>query len=388
MFREIGPKFAKLGDTSLTLLAKNITAHSEDLSPSVSKQSEAILDSDKISLFTLNNSKVYVYSQKAAGLNLYRILNYIKPERILMQIRPDDLDHRNPSPEVAPQRLIPSVKMYTDLTSALKESGFFLSTSRYPGITGTAGMHYDRISGLTCAIAGIWAMQHSVLAISLSDIPRKAYYRMLTSSITLMQLQSMFSHIGKLMGAQPDSISIDEPNLPVVLGYKLYPHIWDVHSVNYLAKEITEGTMKYKKILCIAARDTGQRLEKVLEEGVPQVNYARSLYHTSIVRKDCSEMVMEKVAVIDVLAFGLELWERIAEDEAMERVDEFIKELVEEERVESKYTLSMQDVVDRRDFLQKLYLSMLRRYSTFGSQKISDGKEKLKIEFLKQMLRS
>ena len=386
--KEIGPKFAKIGDKSLTALVRELTITSEDLSPAVKSPQINIKDSDKISLLTLNNTKVYLYSQKLAGFNLYRILNYIKPEQIYMQIRPDDINPLNSTTLVSPQHLIPSLSSYTESLSYLKKSGFLITNTKDSSITGNINIHQDRLSSKACVISAIWAMQHNLPSLYLADIPRKLLYRMLTNSTTLMQLQSIYSHINRLIGSQPDSISIDEPDFPITLGYKLYPHIWDIHSVKYLAKEIIQGTSTYKKILCIASRETGQRLEELLTVGFPPVNYDISLYHTSIIRKDCTEIVVEKLSLIDAICFGIDLIDIIARHSALARAENFIQELVEAERVEGKCTMAMRDIENRRDFLQKLYLSKLKFYSTYGKGKLNDGKEKLQTEFLKQILKS
>jgi len=89
--KEIGPKFAKYGEMSLIRLAKGITSSAEDMAPTIAKKKDVLVDSDKISLLTVGNAKAYIYSQKSAGLNLYKILNYVKPEMIYLQLRPDDV---------------------------------------------------------------------------------------------------------------------------------------------------------------------------------------------------------------------------------------------------------------------------------------------------------
>jgi hypothetical protein len=223
--KEIGKKFAKFGDKSLTELTKSITGTAEDLSPKLAVSKDFLVDEDKISLLTLNNSKVYIYSQKSAGVNLYKILNYIKPEKIYLQLRPDDIHFERPKLENAPQDLIPSISIYSETLSLLKTSGFLISESQNKLVTGKLNNHYDRLSMKTSVISAVWALQHNFKTLTLADIPRSTLYRALTSSVTLMQLQSMYSHIMTLIGAKPDSISIDEPNHPIILGYKLYPSI-------------------------------------------------------------------------------------------------------------------------------------------------------------------
>lgn len=385
--KEIGSKFAKIGDTSLTELTKDITTYTQDLMHSRSRPAIDPINKDKISLLTLNDSKLYLYSQRAAGINLYRILNYIRPEKIFLQLKPDDINSCNPTQTVSPYQIIPSAILYSDALKILKNSGFLITEKKDKNVVNNPTMHYDRISSKTSLICAIWALQHKMSSIEVCDIPRVLFYRLLCNSVTLMQFQSMYSYISKVMGAQPDSIQIDEPDYPVTLAYKLYPHIWDSHSLNYVGKVLMESTSKSKKVLCIATRETGQRLEKLLLDGFTPDNYDNiSLNQTSVVRKDCSEMVVEKLAIIDVICFGSNFINDIQRRSGFNRTCKFIQELVETERVESNYTMPAAKVLERTDLLQKLYLSMAKRYCTFGKDKYNEGKEELHTEFLKQIL--
>ncbi|OMJ93304.1 hypothetical protein SteCoe_3770 [Stentor coeruleus] len=384
--KEIGPKFAKIGSIALTTLTKELTKTAYDLT-SIPFEQEAPKDADHISLYTLNNTKVYIFSQKAAGINLYNILNYIKPERILLQMRPDDVDHLNPKVESCPTKVIPALNMYSDYLTALRKSGFLISKGKEV-ITGNGNFVHDRFSPQVAVISAIWAMQHNLNNIILADITRKDLYRSISNSTTLMQLQSIYSHINKLIGIQPDCYSEEQAHVPLSLAYTHYPHIWDLHTVKHIAHMTKIYSENTQRIICIANRETGKRLEQALALNPPPVNYNQSLFHTSIIQKEQGESVVEKIALIDCFSYGQNLIEKINNHFAFKRVFEFIKEIVEEERVSGGHVMSHDEVLKRRDFLARLYLARLKRYETVARMKIEEGENKFKAEILKDAARN
>lgn len=383
--KEIGPKFAKIGSIALTTLTKELTKTAHDLT-SLPFEQEAPKDADHISLYTLNNTKVYIFSQKAAGINLYNILNYIKPERILLQMRPDDVDYLEPKIESCPTKVIPALKLYSDYLTALRKSGFMISKGK-ENVTGNGKFIHDRFSPQVAVISSIWAMQHNLNNIILADISRKNLYRTVSNSTTLMQLQSIYSHINKLIGIQPNSYSEEQAHVPLSLAYSHYPHIWDLHTVKHLSHMVKVYSENTQRIICIASRETGRRLEQALALNPPPVDYNQSLFHTSIIQKEPGELVAEKIALMDCFSYGQDLVEKIENHFAFKRAFEFIKEIVEEERVDGGCVMAYNEVLKRRDYLARLYLARLKRYATIARTKIEEGESNLKVEILKDAAR-
>jgi len=122
--KEIGKKFQKFGRTALSTITNDIATTSKDSLPE-SKPQIAPSPTDDIKLLDLNDCKLYIYSQQSAGMNLYRMLNYVKPASIILQLRPDDVNPLIKSSEVGPEEVIPSGLHFKDCESALKNSGFF-----------------------------------------------------------------------------------------------------------------------------------------------------------------------------------------------------------------------------------------------------------------------
>ena len=325
-------------------------------------------------------------------MELYRMLNYVKPDKIYLQLRSDDVNHRDPSFKVGPEEVIMSPVHYKDSESALKKSGLMISEKPIK-VFGNKDLWRDRFGERAALFASIWAIQHDLDHIVLADIPRAALYRHLSHSLTLMQLQSMFSTVCKTIGAKPDSFEVEDVQVPMTLAYRLYPEIWDKASVHHLAWVLLNDSKKKLKtkagqvLFCVASRETGSRLEQALTEDLPEFTNDHSLFHSSIVRKESPEMVSEKLALLDVFSYGFNIVDKIAHHHASKRTLDFINEIVRIERQESNFRMAQRDFDMKTDKLMKLYLSKLKMYSTMGNQRVEEGKNDLKAEILKSVLK-
>lgn len=386
--KEIGSKFQKLGRVALTTVTSDIMTASKDSLPELETKS-LLAPTDDIILLTLNNCKLYIYSQKSAGIHLYRMLNYTKPSSILLQLRPDDINPPNPSLEVGPEEVIPSVINYNECLKSLKESGFFIGPTSIR-VENRLNHWRDQFSERTSIFSSIWAMQHGLESLHLADIPRSLLYRYLTHNLTLMQLQSMFTIACKTIGAKPDTFDVEDVKVPLTVAYKLYPDVWEKPSVHYFAKNLIKASLdnKNKKVFCIAQRGIGKKVESLIQNEGKIINTDVDLFHTSIVRKDSSEMVIEKIALLDNFSYGLNIWQKIANHHASKRANEFIKEVLNNERAESNFTISQKHYLERMDLLLKLYLSKLRMYSNLGTLKIEEGRKDLRAEMLKSVIKN
>jgi hypothetical protein len=383
--KEVGAKFLKHSTLSLTTIGSELISSAEDLTPSPSFSPVLPKPEDSISHFSLNSSSVYIFSQRAAGLNLYKILNYIKPSVLCLQLRPDDVLPSNSSETLPAASLVPSVKLYLDLCASLREQGFLLSRSA-AAVSGNQSLHRDRLTDVVSTLSAIWALQNGLASVTLADMPRTLLYRRLSRSLTLMQAQSILAHVSQVIGAQPDTLRPEEPQLPIIVAYKLYPHVFDIHSVRNINRVVVEASKKKNTVLVVAARETGQRVEKILGKEEKEEE-KKGMHYQSIIQRESSEMVVEKIALFDVMFHGMGLVEFIAGHPALSRANGFIEEVVESERAESGFTMALKEVRERKEYLLMLYLSMLKRYSTWGAQKVADGEDKLKAEFIKGSIR-
>ena len=97
--------------------------------------------------------------------------------------------------------------------------------------------------------------------------------------------------------------------------------------------------------------------------------------------------VIEKIALLDTMAYGLDLLDFIIDHHVINRVREYIGELIIEEFKAYNITFSTDDVDHRTQMLEGLYLSRLKRYQTYGKMKIQEGKSALHREFIKRIIR-
>jgi hypothetical protein len=387
MMTEIGKKFEKFRNLPLSKLTKDIKSLAEDLQP-ISNLLQPSSESDSISLKHLKNLKIYILSQKSTGMNLYRMLNYTKPSKIFLQMRPDDVLPSNPSEEVGPEEVVSSSLFFKDTEEALRKSGFFISDSKIK-VPGNDSLWRDRFSERTSLFASIWAIQHDLDHLELCDVPRKVLYRTISNTLTLMQLQSMFSHVCKTIGAKPDAFDEEDVKVPLTVSYKLSPEVWEKPSIHYIAWKLIKASNSKnpQTIFCVTNRETGTKLEEILDLELSPFNKNPPLRHSSIVRKESSEMVTEKIALLDVFSYGFGIPSVISTHPAVKRVVSFIAEMVEEERADGLFRMAHKDLVLRKEKLLALYLSRLKMYSTAGSKKIEEGKAQLKVEILKSVIK-
>lgn len=317
------------------------------------------------------------------------MLNYTKPSSIMLQLRPDDINPSSPSSEVGPEEVIPSVLNYNECMRSLKTAGFFMNPTSFK-IENRPNHWQDQFSERTCIFSSIWAMQHGLDSLHLADIPRSLLYRYLTHNLTLMQLQSMFTIVCKTMGAKPDCFDDEDNKVPLTVAYKIYPDAWEVPSVHYFARSLVKASLdnKNKNVFCIANRGIGKKVENLIQNKGKMINTDVSLFHTSIIKRESSEMVIEKIALLDNFSYGLGFWEKVAHHHAPKRVNEFIKEVLNTERAESNFTTSQKEYLERSDMLLKLYLSKLRMYSTFGLKKMEEGRKDLRAEMLQSVIKN
>jgi len=194
----------------------------------------------------------------------------------------------------------------------------------------------------------------------------------------------MYSTIMKGLGSDPDLIPRGEHEYPIKVAYGLFPHIWAEISNNYMAKLIQDYSKTHKRIFCVLGKGHSELLElcekEIKEEGKIE------LRHKNLARDDISEMVVEKLALIDTFYFGDSLLKNALKHPSLIRAEAFVDELVKEDRAAGKFTMSVEQIMKRKDYLLKLYLSMLKKYSDHGNMKMQEGKKELRAEFLKQVV--
>lgn len=378
------------------MVATSITRLSQQLNdnPQI-KQLPSNENKDSIKLVKINDSKVYIYSQNYSGFNLYKMLNYAKPELVIVQHRPDDFINSEVTQQSYTKALesikkpaheaISDYNSYKSLLPLLKRRGLYFGSGRIEKIPEKSFQYFDRIHGVTSLVAGTWCIQHNIKDIVFGDMPRHYITRRLLSSCTLMQYQQMYENIMKTIGASPDIFPRGENEFPIKIAYNYYPHIWAESSNTYIAALIRKYSKDYKRIFCVLARGHSQVIDLCQTN---DITFDRNIpiRHESVVRADSSEMVIEKLALIDTFFFGDQLIKDLMTHTCRIRLENIIDELTKEDRAAGGHVMSVDQIKSHKSYLLKLYVDFLKKYSDHGNTKILEGKKLLRNEFLKQTI--
>lgn len=358
-------------------------------------------DVGQIKLLTKNGSKIYILSQYSSHLNIYKMLNYVKPSALLLQVRPDDIFYKNFNittsvPDYLTNRIsykpadvIPSYSDYEIITKLAKKSGALWQNGTMQKNTYKPYKLVGRIDAKSVAYSSAWAIHHCLSSVVLGDIPKILLYKYISKHYSLMQLQKIFSGIFRSIGQEPDLIDKEEPDVPIMGGYRLYPDVFVKPSDIYLSCVINELLQNHDKIFCVVGKGQAESLYSLLETETPEVNLEtmlnQKMRNFSIVRIDSSDMIVDKIAILDTLFHGLDLHSNIKDSKPLLRLRKIIDQLVNEEIEVSENTLGQQDIHMRKQMLERLYSDLLLKYSQAAQIELQEGKKLLRVKFLKHL---
>lgn len=359
---------------SLRMLAARITQISADNSPA---KAQPALESSPtpISCFTLNDSEVYVLSSPCLGLGVYKMLNYVKPQAILLDQKPLG------NSAVHPSKLLPSFKTYKAMEDILRSKGLFWGRGFLESSAEFGSFQVDKLSERTLTYVAMWSIQHELNQVYLGDLCLFDYFKYISANFTLQQLRNIFTLTFQTMGFNPDIIQF-ENQTPFYATYSLNSNFVVPSQVN-LYFHLKELTKKHSSVFCILQDKQVDSFMSVKESELT-LEIPTTPRQTSLVRTDSSEVVMEKLALINVLYFGKDNFEFISQN--LTELTHTIEELVSEENKESKYTMSVRDIEYRKGELQAIYLTLVKRFSSLGVEKLEEGKKMLHKQFLKEIL--
>lgn len=348
----------------------------------------------------VNSCKVTLLSQYSAGLNLYKMLNLSRPSCVLLQVRPDDIFSKNfrlsqSLPEFLTNirrssiDLMPSSTHYYNTTLALKRRRImtaFSSATKPEKIRLAPYTLVDRVHDYTVAYAARWGLHRQYEKFYVGDLPREAFIREITGSMTLIQLQNIFTSTCQMIIENPDIVLKHEPRSPLTAAYKLYPDLFLAPSDRFLACILTNLATKYKTIFCVLGNGQCESLPLFAENTENGLTYEEMMQpewkYKGFLSSETEETAVEKRALLDVMTFGLDLVSSIATHKAMKRTESFISEVISDLNRASSFTLSAKDRQDRTRMLTLLYLSSLQKYKSVGLHSFQAGRDRLKAEFM------
>lgn len=310
---------------------------------------------DSINHFLLHGSSVYAFYANTPKASVYNMLNYIKPDCIVLHAAPVSILE---SPLIHANNVIRDLHSFKDLNRFLSHKGFSVQNS--PEVFNPL-LSYDPLPEIHCSLAAMWALNHPV-SLYTSDIAEETKEGEQCRSTTLLQLEHVFRVVMKIHGETRESFK-------KVL-HRLYPNFWMDPGLTHAGSLINALTNTYKTLFCIfplADASTLQEYCKLSPQASPT-----SLKNANVLRIESSENVIEKLALLHILHSQDKTLLEIAECK-LPQIRDTIRPLVEDERKSSNYTLSRKQLLHRGDYLEKLYVSMLKKHITEAETKTLEG---------------
>jgi len=355
--------------------------------------------SGRIRTLQLNSCTVTLLSQYGAGLNLYQMLNLTRPACVLLQVRSDDVFSKNfqlsqSFPDFISNvrrtsvDLMPSATHYYNTSLALKKRRILLSSglNKPEKVRLAPYTLVDRVHDYSVAYAARWGLHRQFPNFFTGDLPREAFMREIMGSMTLLQLQNIFTTTCQMIIENPDIVLKHEPRSPLTAAYKLYPDLFLAPSDRFLALILTHLASKYQKVFCVLGNGQSESLPLFVNQAKAGLKYEEMMRpewrYRGFLSCETEETAVEKRALVDVMTFGLDLVSSIASHKALKRTESFIAEAVSDANRAEKFTLSAKDRSDRTHMLTLLYLSSLQKYKSAGLHCFQKGRERLKAEFM------
>lgn len=355
--------------------------------------------SGRIRNIQLNSCKVTLLSQYGAGLNLYQMLNLVRPACVLLQVRSDDIFSKNfqisqSFPDFlrnvrrSSVDLMPSATHYYNTSLALKRRRILVSSglNKPEKVRLAPYTLVDRVHDYSVAYAARWGLHRQFGHFFACDLPREAFVREITGSMTLIQLQNIFTATCQMIIENPDIVLKHEPRSPLTVAYKLYPDLFLAPSDRFLAFILTQLADKYQKVFCVLGNGQCESLPLFAEHVESGLKYEEMMRpewrYTGFLSSETEETAIEKRALVDVMTFGLDLVSSIASHKAFKRTESFIAEAISDANRAESFTLTAKERSDRSRMLTLLYLSCLQKYKTVGLHCFQKGRERLKAEFM------
>ena len=328
--------------------------------------------------------------------NVYQILNYSKPDVVLLQIKPDQLldnfkillkKEKNQKFSSSkyfsqclrrPEEIMPSNEYRQKIAKTLENNKIYLEYNK-EAFSEKNYKEYeilDRLSMDTIATACLYCEIHKIPMV-LCDVPELVFRQNFVNSKTLMQIQNIFTKCCRELSLYPDY----RPQSPMNMGYHLFPELFLEKSDKYISTVIEyllspKVGFKGKKILGLLGYGQSDSVAVYLNNRNVShfdVELTSPEPQGNIIRDITGEEVLEKHAIMDVMQYG----ENILDYMDQARFDTSLK-------IIEKYADPMKINSEKIKEFRVLHYELLKKYQHFCSQEMEEGRVLLKREFLKK----
>ena len=269
---------------------------------------------------------------------------------------------------------MPSDNLRRDVNEELMKSGIFVDeASDLPNKKFKPYSHQERLNLKSIATACFYA-ENNNLNVILGDVPEIVYRQNIANSLTLLQLQNIFTHCSREIAMYPDLM----PQTPFTIACYHYPEIFLRPSDKYIST-LLEYLIhrKYNNILAIVGNGQAQSIMEYLDQRKVST-FEKELEITPpmkhIIKGVQGEEIVEKHALLDVLFHGKDILQEI-ENIKFKTSYEMIKKHCDPYHIDSS----------KLDQFRVLHYQFLTKYQAYCEKEYENGKKNLKREFISKM---
>jgi len=335
-------------------------------------------------------------------LNIYKMLNYIKPDMIMLQMRPDRIlskidkyYHRGDKELVKklirdPWEVQPSLKAKKNIKNLLLKNGFAISSNKLMNENviqeqeqyELQPLHSERLTEQAISMIALWGEQKDI-QIMISDMPELILIEKLANSLTLLQIRNIFDEVFREFPLNPDW----EPRTTIGTAINLFPEIFVHHSDAFLAHSInTYAEMngkENKKLVIFAGYGQTESLPLFLNydmdrNSLMEVCKVPQRYVTFIQGEDSLEILAEKWCLLSLIINGNNY--KLSETTSL-FIDYLINKYARDDMIKTGFN-SMNHLTSRTRFLfDKLYSDKTEE----ALKLVGDGYEIKKKNFIRKI---
>jgi len=309
-------------------------------------------------------------------LNIYKMLNYIKPDMVMLQMRPDRMltkidKYYNKGNTELVQRLIrdpweiqPSLIAKKKMKNLLVKNGYAISSSKLmkEEIVKEQEMyelnpnHSERLTEDAISMISLWAEQKDT-KIMIADMPELLLLEKLANTLTLLQIRNIFQEVFREFPLNPDW----EPRTTLGTAINLFPEIFVNHSDSFLAHSIDTYSnlteKENKKLVIFSGYGQTESLPLYLNYDIDrnslmEICQVPERYVSFIQGEDTLEILAEKWCLLSLIINGNQT--KLADSTSL-FIDYLINKYAKDDMIKTGFN-SLNHLKSRTRFLfDKLY---------------------------------
>lgn len=269
---------------------------------------------------------------------------------------------------------MPSNEIRTSVYKHLLSNGLFVDyNEEYSSQKFKPYTHNERLNDEAIGVACLYA-ENNKMDVILGDIPETVYRQNIANSLTLLQLQNIFTHCSREIALYPDL----QPQTPFTIACYHYPEIF-LRPIDRYISSLLEYLIhkKHKNILLIVGNNQSDSIMKYLDH-----RKAASIEEDlkilpikeNIIKGFQPEEILEKHSLLDVFFNGREILKN------MEKMNfKTTYEMIE------KYNDPLHIDSSRKQNFRVLHYQFLTKYQAFCEKEYQNGKLSMRREFLSKM---